>query len=252
MEREPTPCIALPGLTSYCALARLLEEAGLVERIRVDLKCADDEVRRVVDGLASPATARDAEALLRALAQAFPPPFRHERILAGSLSVERGKKAVPFEKMIDLDREARMNNRLKVSVTLKSPEHMLLPGEAIREFISQTYRPMMDWLIGNPDEVHDDFETTLNLLAGEEDVILPSQRTFTLVYPLRDVTNSVRLREVVMEDYMEESVQSRLEGNDRHVMLVESANEAYLHLVALAFQQLHFADPQTLWCVLLT
>jgi len=224
-----------PGLEGYCAMAEYFVHSKLIENNFGELIIQDPELAAYLDRHYPDWSEKGTEAIavsdfLFEIAQAFPPPFSHRDVMHGNLPDR------PPEEWRALFQQAdqwRQMDSVKIHVTVKSPEKMPLPKKMVRKFLEENYKPLIFELAGHEDFVPDDFEATEALLKGEPDLIWPETRTFTAVFPLRDVTNSIQLVQVFDRPQL-----PRIPADlpkDPHFLTVDIAHPECLHLFSLLF-----------------
>lgn len=229
--------VLAPGRASYAAFFQQLWDNGCIEDLAYDFTSDDPEVQAFMRerfGWTGAGDPPQLPALIEALAERFPPPFRHWDILrqeSDRRRLARGR----LDQLLSRDAAQRANSRIAITITLKSPEAMDVAAEAITDYLELQYKPMMLDLVGHEDFFPDDFEPTLNLLQGEPDIIRKSERTVELTLPCRDVTNSVWLLDQALKNRFVFDSEALVGGEDVHALALELGTSPCQHLFCFAF-----------------
>lgn len=233
-----------PNLGAYARMIDMLWENRLFEEYSLDLHCEDPEIKDFLQqkfAWAGGGSVPPLEDLIPALAEKFPPPFRHGEIFQEKITLQRLGTG-QLSKLLERDALEREKNRIEISMTMKSPETTGIPKETYFKYLEEQYKPMLLDLVAHEDFFPDDFETTSNLLNGETDIIRKEERTFSLIMPCRDVTNSVWLLNQAYRNHITYDV-AQLGGDELCAMAVEMGESPYLHLFCFAFGDTCFLCP---------
>ena len=247
LETDYVLALICPNRPLYCVACHNLRESPLVEKWDVDFKVGDKDVLRLLkeDGWRK----GDIEPLhgyTGFIADSFPPAVSHKEIITGAAR----RKLTPEarEELYEKDHAARKKSRIKIDLTLHSPEKFPGGPDYLREFIDENYIPTMTELMPR-DYLPDDFETTLSLLNGDDDFILPIIRTLSIVAPIPDVTNSTYLMEIMQ--HTDAGWEAPHEyPDDVHVLPVHVPNPEYLHLFAFLFAHYASSSKTIRWTIL--
>lgn len=217
-----------PNRPLYCVACHKLRESPLVEKWDVDFKIGNKSVRKLLekDGWRE-GDIEPLHGIMGYIADSFPPEATHKQILTGKAFKKIGAdQRMALQKK---DRIAREKSRIQINLTLRSPESMPLSPTVLRDFIEQDYIPTMTQLVKR-EYLPDDFDTTLRLLNGEEDIIPAKSRTLTISIPLPDVTNSSYL--LGLAGHMDWTAFENA-PEEVHFLPIPIPNPEYLHLFAL-------------------
>lgn len=228
--------VLAPDRAAYAGFIDQLWENGCFEDLSIDFKSNDPEVQAFLrerfgwNGEGEPPPLKE---LIEGLAERFPPPFGHRDMLCkeGTRYLLAGDN-IPA--LIERDAEWREIDRIKIVMTMRSPELMNVDGVPLADYIENQYKPMMRGLVGHEDFWPDDFETTLNLLGGEPDIIRKEDRTFELELPCRDVTNSVWLLDRSLKHQFAFNDLVLGKCPDPHALALDLGAPPYFHLFCFA------------------
>lgn len=180
--------------SAYAAMVEYLNfRGGFTETSWIDF-CVDQEVNAFLDEQFPQRKQGSVPTsdLVLALYEKFPPAFAHKDVIHG---IHNEMPEKEYKKWMRKEHEFREKNYLNFCFTVKSPEEMRRPQE-LGEFLVY-YSKWISEIMGPDSLIPDDLETTRRLLAGKKDIILPEHRQFVISLPPRDVTNSIRLLNLV-------------------------------------------------------